>query len=132
MPIIPRLLDVLVFVLFNSVIHHSTSIGTGTRCGYRGMSVLIHRRAVVGRNVMIGAHAVIGGRSGQDPPTIDDGVYIGANACILGGVHIGTNAVIGAGAVVLITVPRDETVVGNPGRILRRGRRGPGEVTAHQ
>jgi serine O-acetyltransferase len=109
------------------VIHHSTRIGTGTKCGYRGLSVLVHKKAVIGRDVMIGAHAVIGGRSGQEPPVIEDGVYIGANACVLGGISIGRNAVVGAGAVVLINVPSDATVVGNPGRLLDRKRRLEGE-----
>jgi serine O-acetyltransferase len=117
-PLLPRLADYLVFLLFNSVIPHTTRIGKGTRCGYRGMSVVIHEDAVIGRDVMIGAHVVIGGRSGQPAPIIEDGVYIGANACVLGGVHIGRDAVIGAGAVVLRDVPPGVRVVGNPGRVL--------------
>jgi serine O-acetyltransferase len=118
-PAIPRLLDYLIFLLFNSVIHHMTEIGEGTRCGYRGMSVLIHRDATIGRRVMIGAHVVIGGRSGLDPPTIEDDVYIGANACVIGDVHIGAGAIVGAGTVVLNDVPAGATVIGNPGRILQ-------------
>jgi serine O-acetyltransferase len=117
-PFVPRLLDVVIFALFNTSIHHTTSIGKHTKCGYRGMSVLIHKRAIIGRNVMIGPHVVIGGRSGQEPPTIEDDVYIGANACVLGGIRVGPKAVIGAGAVVLADVPADGVVVGNPARLL--------------
>jgi serine O-acetyltransferase len=117
-PVVPRLIDYLIFLLFNSVIHHTTSIGKGTRCGYRGMSVVVHPDSVVGQNVMLGAHAVIGGRSGQPAPVIEDGVYIGANACVLGGIRVGRDAVIGAGAVVLKDVPPGARAVGNPARIL--------------
>jgi serine O-acetyltransferase len=118
-PILPRLLDHLIFVLFNSVIHHSTTIGEGTRCVHKGMSVLIHRAAVVGRDVEIGAHVVIGGRAEVLRwPVIEDGAQLGANACILGGVRVGKDAVIGAGAVVLHDVPAGATAVGNPARIL--------------
>ena len=117
-PILPRLIDYLIFLLFNSVIPHTTRVGEDTRCGYRGMSVLIHRDAVIGRGVMLGAHAVIGGRSGQPAPVIEDGVYIGANACVLGGVRIGRDAIIGAGAVVINDVPPGARAVGNPARIL--------------
>jgi serine O-acetyltransferase len=117
-PILPRLIDYLIFLLFNSVIHHTTSIGKGTRCGYRGMSVVVHEDAIIGKSVMIGAHAVIGGRSGQRAPVIEDGVYIGANACVLGGIRIGRDAIIGAGAVVLKDVPPGARAVGNPARIL--------------
>lgn len=120
-PILPRLIDYLIFLIFNSVIHHATRIGEGTRCGYRGLSVVIHQDAVIGRGVMLGAHVVIGGRSGQPPPIIEDGVYIGANACVLGGIRVGRDAVIGAGAVVLRDVPPGTRAVGNPARILVTG-----------
>ena len=117
-PIIPRVIDGVIFLLFNSVIHHTTQIGDGTKCGYRGMSVLIHKNATVGRNVMIGAHVVIGGRVGHHPPIIGDDVYIGANACVLGGITVGDGAIIGAGSVVLSDVPPNAKAVGNPARIL--------------
>jgi serine O-acetyltransferase len=120
-PILPRFCDYLIFLLFNSVIPHTASIGKGTRCGYRGMSVVIHPDALVGRRVLIGAHVVIGGRSGQKPPIIEDGVYIGANACVLGDIRIGKDAIVGAGAVVLRHVPAGTRVVGNPARVLDRG-----------
>src|SRR5437868_4670391 len=58
-PILPRLIDYLIFLLFNSVIPHTTRVGKDTRCGYRGMSVVIHRDAVIGQGVMLGVHAVI-------------------------------------------------------------------------
>jgi serine O-acetyltransferase len=117
-PILPRLIDYLIFLLFNSVIPHTACIGEGTRCGYRGMSVLIHRDAVIGRDVMLGAHVVIGGRSGQPPPVLEDGVYIGANACLLGAIRVGQDAIIGAGAVVISDVPPGARAVGNPARIV--------------
>lgn len=117
-PLLPRLIDYLIFLLFNSVIHHSTRIGAGTRCAYRGMSILIHEDTVIGRNVMIGAHVVIGGRSGQPVPVIEDGAYIGANACVLGGIRIGRNAIVGAGAVVLSDIGPGMRAVGNPARTL--------------
>jgi serine O-acetyltransferase len=117
-PLAPRLIDYLIFLLFNSVIHHATAIGSGTRCGYRGMSVVIHRDATIGKDVMIGSHVVIGGRSNQPVPIIEDRVYIGANACILGGIRIGNDAIVGAGAIVLTNVPAGTRAVGNPARIL--------------
>ena len=55
---------------------------------------------------------------------IEDDVWIGANALILGGVHIGKGAVIGAGAVVTKDVPSLAIVVGIPAKVVKfRGKR---------
>jgi serine O-acetyltransferase len=117
-PVLPQALDAIIFLLFNCVIRHDTKIGRGTYCAYRGMSVLIHRDTWIGSDVVIGPHVVIGGRSGQHPPQIHDGVYLGANACVLGSVCIGEGATIGAGAVVLEDVPAGARVAGNPARCI--------------
>ena len=49
---------------------------------------------------------------------VEEGASIGANATILPGVCIGKNAMIGAGAVVVKDVADNQTVVGNPLRVL--------------
>lgn len=54
-----------------------------------------------------------------NPPIIEDGVAIGTNATILGGIHIGKLAIVGAGAVVTKDIPAGETWVGNPARKLK-------------
>jgi UDP-2-acetamido-3-amino-2,3-dideoxy-glucuronate N-acetyltransferase len=51
---------------------------------------------------------------------VEDGAALGSGAIILGGVRIGRRAVVGAGAVVTRNVAAEKTVVGNPGRELRR------------
>jgi len=43
---------------------------------------------------------------------VEDGVYIGAGAKILGGVRIGRGATVGANAVITKDVPAGATVVG--------------------
>ena len=58
---------------------------------------------------------------GDDPDlVVDDDVWIGANAIILGGVTIGRGAVIGAGTIVTKSVPSYSVVVGNPGRVIKK------------
>jgi serine O-acetyltransferase len=50
-------------------------------------------------------------------PTIGNNVIIGSGAIILGPIRIGSGAKVGAGSVVVRSVPPGATVVGVPGRI---------------
>ncbi len=88
-----------------------------------GTGVVIGETAVVGDNVTIYQGVTLGGTgkdSGKRHPTIGDNVLIGAGAKVLGPITIGDNCKIGAGSVVLNDVPEFATVVGVPGRIVKR------------
>ena len=61
-----------------------------------------------------------GKENGKRHPTIEDNVMISVGAKIIGSFTIGENSKIGAGAVVLKEVPPNCTVVGVPGRIVKR------------
>jgi len=70
--------------------------------------------------VTISQHVTLGGRSGQqEVPVIDDDVFIGAGAKVLGPVKVGKGAAIGANSVVLADVPPYSTVVGIPGKVIK-------------
>lgn len=49
---------------------------------------------------------------------IEDNCLIGANSHILPNVRIGRNSVVGAGSVVIMDVPPNSIVMGNPARIV--------------
>jgi len=85
--------------------------------------IIIHSKAQIGNRVVIMQHVTIGGRDLErnEAPTIEDDVYIGAGARVLGNIRIGRNAMIGANAVVTRDVPPGATVVG-PNRIVGEGR----------
>lgn len=53
------------------------------------------------------------------PITIEDGVWIGGGAIVLGGVTLGEGCVVGAGAVVTRDVPPNTVVAGNPAKVVR-------------
>jgi maltose O-acetyltransferase len=63
--------------------------------------------------------AVLQGKRPHKPVTVEDDVWIFANAIVLPGVHIGTGSIIGAAAVVTKNVPRWAVVVGNPARVVK-------------
>jgi serine O-acetyltransferase len=92
-----------------------------------GMGVVIGETAEIGDDVTLYQGVTLGGtgkETGKRHPTLCDNVVVGTGAKILGAITIGANCRIGAGSVVLRTVPPDSTVVGVPGHIvLRHGKR---------
>ncbi len=85
--------------------------------------VVIGETTIIGDDVMIYQGVTLGGVStskGKRHPTIGNHVVIGANASVLGNITIGNNVRIGAGSVVVKDVPDDCTVVGVPGKIVKR------------
>ncbi len=107
-------------------------IHPGAQIGHRffidhGMGVVIGETAEVGDDVTLYQGVTLGGtgkETGKRHPTVCDNVVVGAGAKILGSITIGANCRIGAGSVVLRSVPPDSTVVGVPGHIiLRHGER---------
>lgn len=58
----------------------------------------------------------------SQPIVLEEGVWVGARAIVLGGVTVGRNAVIAAGAVVTRSVPAGATVAGIPARIVKAPR----------
>jgi serine O-acetyltransferase len=92
-----------------------------------GMGVVIGETSVVGDDVTLYQGVTLGGtgkEQGKRHPTIEDQVVVGGGAKILGNIIIGKNSRIGAGSVVLRSVPHDSTVVGVPGHIIfREGKR---------
>ena len=83
--------------------------------------IVIHANAVIGSRVTLMHQVTVGSKHLGDPaaPAIEDNVFIGPGAKILGGVRIGRGAKVGANAVVTVDVPSHCTVVGF-NRILGR------------
>lgn len=103
-------------------IHPGAQIGKGFFIDH-GNGVIIGETAIVGDNVTLYQGVTLGGTGkehGKRHPTIGNNVMISAGAKILGSFTIGDNSKIGAGSVVLHEVPPHSTVVGVPGRVVKR------------
>ena len=88
-----------------------------------GAGVIIGETTVIGDNVTLYQGVTLGGtgkETGKRHPTLRDNVMVSAGAKILGSFTIGENSKIGAGSVVLEEVPPNCTVVGVPGRVVRK------------
>ena len=119
-PVVPWLMKGLTRLIHSSHIPSQATIGRTSMLGYSGLGVVIHPRAVIGENVIIGSHVTIGGRSGHhDVPVIGNDVFVGAGACILGPIRVGDGSVIGANAVVIENVEPRCVVAGVPAKVVR-------------
>lgn len=100
-------------------IYPETQIGEGFYLGHWG-ALVINPKAKIGKNCNIAQGVTIGqqnrGKS-QGFPTIQDEVWIGTNAVIVGGITIGSNTLIAPNSYVNFDVPPNSVVMGNPGKI---------------
>jgi len=103
-------------------IHPGAEIGKGLFIDH-GSGVIIGETSIIGDNVTLYQGVTLGGTGkehGKRHPTLKDNVMVSAGAKILGSFTIGENSKIGAGSVVLHEIPDNCTVVGVPGRVVRR------------
>ena len=103
-------------------IHPGAVIGKGFFIDH-GSGVIIGETTIIGDNVTLYQGVTLGGtgkESGKRHPTLCDNVMVSAGAKVIGSFTIGENSKIGAGSVVLEEVPPNCTVVGVPGRIVKR------------
>lgn len=103
-------------------IHPGATIGKGLFIDH-GHGVIIGETTIIGDNCTLYQGVTLGGtgkEQGKRHPTLGNNVMVSAGAKILGSFKIGDNCKIGAGSVVLEEVPPNSTVVGVPGRVVKR------------
>jgi serine O-acetyltransferase len=114
-------------------------IHPGARIGRRffidhGMGVVIGETTEIGDDVLLYQGVTLGGTGkerGKRHPTIGHGVVIGTGAKVLGNILIGDYCKIGAGSVVVNSVPDHSTVIGIPAKVVRRHGVAEGEQLEH-
>ena len=107
-------------------IHPAVPIGRRVFIDH-GTSVVVGETAAIGNDVSILHEVTLGGTGkerGDRHPKVRDGVLLSAGAKILGNIEIGRGAKVGAGSVVVRSVPPYTTVVGVPARIVASATQG--------
>ena len=103
-------------------------IHPGAKLGRRlfidhGCGIVIGETAEIGDDVTLYQGVTLGGtgkENGKRHPTLGNNVVVGAGAKVLGSFTVGDNVKIGAGSVVLKSVPDNCTVVGIPGKVVKK------------
>lgn len=105
----------------------SAEIGPGLALTH-GWGVVVSPGARIGANVTLFHGVTLGlrariardGRQAEEYPVLEDEVWVGPHAILVGGVTIGRGSRIAGGAFVTESVPAHSIVVGNPARILKQ------------
>jgi len=132
---VARLINYWGRVLTGADVHPGATVGRGFFIDH-ATGVVIGETSIIGDNVSIFQGVTLGGVSTSKEkrhPTIGNNVTIGAHATVLGDIMIGDNSKIGAGSVVVKDVPPNSTVVGIPGKVVKRnGEREKSAVLRHE
>lgn len=121
---------------YSMAIAYGGFIKIGNNCTVNPFSILYgHGGLTIGNGVRIAAHTVIVSSDHiysdvskpiyqqgviKLPIVIEDDVWIGSGAKILGGVTVGTGSVVGAGAVVTRDIPPYSIAVGVPAKVVKK------------
>ena len=119
--------------LFGRLVSHlarrltGVEIHPGAQIGRRffidhGMGVVIGETSEIHDDVLMYQGVVLGGTSlakKKRHPTLGNHVVVGAGATLLGAITMGEGTRVGAGSVVIRSVPPHSVVVGVPGRIVK-------------
>lgn len=95
----------LLRIIYGCDIPKKAHIGKNVTFSHRGLGTVVSSMATIEDNVYIQHHVTIGTRDGKTAPVIHKNVFIGPYAMILGDVEIGEGAKIGAGTLVMESIP---------------------------
>ena len=121
-PLIPRIISYITRIITGIEIHPAAKIGRRFFIDH-GEGVVIGATTEIGDDVLIYQQVTLGGtgkEQGKRHPTLGNNVIVGAGAKVLGNITLGDYVRVGAGSVVVEDVREYSTVVGVPGREVRR------------
>ena len=107
----------------------AATLQVGPGCGLSGTFIACAKKVVLGENVRCGDNELIWDtdwhtddpRTGPDTPVvIGDNVWLGVNVMVLKGVTIGRDTLVGAGSLVVRSLPPGVIAMGVPARVIRQ------------
>ena len=116
-PFLPGLFSRLNRVINSCDIPSKTQIGKNVAFKHNALGVVINEYTVIGDDCVIYQNVTFAGKD-KKRPTLGKNVMVGAGAVIVGGVKLADNVRVGANAVVTHDVPEGKTVVGIPAKII--------------
>ena len=120
----PLAARVLIFLIRHRIPVLSRAVGILLHCDFGAKipgqlflphpyGIIVHSNVVLGENVVIMQQVTLGGIDlTAQAPVVEDEVYIGAGAKVLGAVRLGKGCQVGANAVITTDVPAGATAVG--------------------
>src|SRR5690606_11076330 len=111
-------------LVYSCEIPYTCKIADDVVFAHKGLGVVINAQSVIESGTIIYQNVTIGNRRSKTGkvstkgPHIGKNVLIGANAVIIGDIKIGDNAKIGAGAIVVKDVPENAVMVSEPAKML--------------
>ena len=112
-----------------STLRKNAVIVIGNKCGFSGTVIGSFNSIMIGNNVRCGANTLITdsdwhledpNSSEPRPVSIGDNVWLGEGVKVLKGVNIGHNSIIGAGSIVVRSIPANVMAAGNPCEIIKQ------------
>ena len=118
-PILPSLLQLVIFLCYSSNVHYRVKIGKGTFFNHLGFGVLINSAVEIGDNCKIGNNvSIVGQGPYKNAPKIGNRVYVGPGAVIQGPVIVEDDVIIAPNSVVTKSIPTKAIVAGVPAKII--------------
>ena len=116
---IPKLIQLLIFLIYNTKITADSKIGKGSYFVCKGISTVLIPGTEIGENCVLGLRfSTVRKFPYKNVPKIGNNVFIGPNVVICGPVEIGDNCIVAANSFVDKSLRGGVIVAGSPAKII--------------
>ena len=118
-PFLPKLIQLLIFLIYNTKITADSKIGKGSYFVCKGISTVLIPGTEIGENCVLGLRfSTVRKFPYKNVPKIGNNVFIGPNVVICGPVEIGDNCIVAANSFVDKSLRGGVIVAGSPAKII--------------